>query len=93
MSQLNVKNSPPNEIGKIYSRPWGNYQTLALGEGYQVKLITVNPNGRLSLQKHFHRAERWVIVQGTPTGTVGDIAKVYQPGETVFIPRETAHRL
>lgn len=82
-----------NEIGKLYERPWGNYKTLALGDGYQVKIITVNPNGRLSLQKHGKRAERWVVVQGSPTITIGGNIKTYQVGDAVFIPKGTAHRM
>lgn len=82
-----------NELGKIYTRPWGTYQTLSLGEGYQIKMITVNPGGRLSLQKHSHRSERWVVVQGTPTITVGNEAKEHLVGDTVFIDAETKHRL
>ncbi len=82
-----------NEIGKTYSRPWGTYQTLALASGYQVKIITVNPGGRLSLQKHFKRSEHWVVVTGTPTLTVGDQTRVYHVNESLYIPREAQHRM
>ncbi len=82
-----------NEIGKIYARPWGRYQTLAINAKYQLKVITVNPAGRLSLQKHLKRAEHWVIIQGQPTVTVGEMATVKQPGEHIFIPLNTAHRM
>ncbi len=82
-----------NIVGNIYERPWGMYQTLALGEGYQVKLITVNPKGRLSLQKHFKRSEHWVVVKGTPTVTIGEAVKKLSINESVFIPVETVHRM
>lgn len=82
-----------NEVGKIYSRPWGTYQTLALGDGYQVKTVTVNPNGCLSLQKHYKRAEHWVVVEGTPTITIADLKKTYQINDKVYIPVETLHRI
>ena len=82
-----------NEIGKIYNRPWGFYQTLELKTGYQVKIITVNPGGRLSLQKHSKRAEHWVVTKGNPQITVGSSVKKYSANEHVFIPAETAHRL
>jgi mannose-6-phosphate isomerase len=82
-----------NIIGEIYTRPWGTYQTLDIGEGYQVKLITVNPEGRLSLQKHFKRAEHWVVIRGQPTITVNDQIKVYSVNESIFIPKEAIHRL
>lgn len=81
-----------NVIGKIYERPWGTYQTLALAETYQVKIITVKPGGRLSLQKHAKRSEHWVIVAGKPTITVDDSVKVYTANERVFIPVEAVHR-
>jgi mannose-6-phosphate isomerase len=82
-----------NEIGKIYQRPWGSYQTLALSPGYQVKVIIVQPNGRLSLQKHFKRAEHWVIVSGSPTVTVGEKTAVYRVNQSVYIPQESKHRI
>jgi mannose-6-phosphate isomerase len=82
-----------NIIGKIYERPWGTYKTLELGENFQVKKITVNPKGRLSLQKHFKRAERWVVVEGEPTITIGAETKTYRVGDAVYIPQEEAHRM
>ncbi len=53
-------------------RPWGSYQRIDNGDRFQVKRIVVKPGGRLSLQKHFHRAEHWVVVRGTALVTVGD---------------------
>ena len=53
-------------------RPWGSYQSLDLGERYQVKRIVVKQGGRLSLQLHHHRAEHWVVVRGTARVTIGD---------------------
>jgi len=82
-----------NEVGKIYHRPWGTYKTIEMGEGYQVKLITVNPEGRLSLQKHAKRSEHWTVVTGKPTITVGEDTKIFSVNESVFIPAETVHRM
>jgi mannose-6-phosphate isomerase-like protein (cupin superfamily) len=82
-----------NKVNQVYQRPWGSYQTLALAEGYQAKLIKVNPQGRLSLQKHFKRSEHWVVVQGEPRITVDDQVRTYQVGESVRIPLEAKHRL
>lgn len=82
-----------NEIGKIYTRPWGTYQTLALAENYQIKIITVNPGGRLSLQKHSKRSEHWVVITGNPTITIDEIVKVHQVNDHVFIPIGAAHRM
>jgi mannose-6-phosphate isomerase-like protein (cupin superfamily) len=82
-----------NEVGKIYQRPWGTYQTLAQDDGFQAKIITVDVGGRLSLQKHFKRSEHWVVVAGKPTITVDASVKEYQPGQYIFIPLEAHHRL
>lgn len=82
-----------NEVGKTYERPWGTYKTLESGKNYQVKIITVNPGGRLSLQKHFKRAEHWVVIEGNPTITVGNSVKEYRVNDTVNIAIEENHRL
>ena len=88
-----AQNSGANIIGEVYHRPWGTYQTLALEEGYQVKIITVNSGGQLSLQKHKQRSEHWVIVKGQPTITVGDETKTYNVNGKVYIPTGITHRL
>ena len=88
-----MNTTPINITGKIYERPWGTYQTLSMGDGYQVKIIKVKPDGRLSLQKHAKRSEHWVVIAGKPTITVGDIVKTYSVNESVFIPVNTLHRL
>ena len=82
-----------NEVGKVYERPWGTYKTVAMDDGYQVKVITVNPGGKLSLQKHFKRAEHWVVVAGTPTVTVDDSVKTYNVNDAIYIPLESVHRM
>jgi mannose-6-phosphate isomerase len=86
-------NNAINKIGQIYQRPWGSYQTIAQEPGYQAKIITVKAGGRLSLQKHFKRAEHWVVVAGVPTVTVGDNVKEYKINEHIYIPTEVQHRL
>lgn len=53
-----------NQIGKSYNKPWGAYQTLLIEENYQIKIIEIEPGGKLSLQKHIHRCEHWIIVKG-----------------------------
>jgi mannose-1-phosphate guanylyltransferase/mannose-6-phosphate isomerase len=74
-------------------RPWGNYQSLDRGERYQVKRIVVNPGGRLSLQKHAHRAEHWVVVRGTALVTIGEEKKTLNENESVYVPLGAVHRL
>jgi mannose-1-phosphate guanylyltransferase/mannose-6-phosphate isomerase len=74
-------------------RPWGSYQSLDQGDRYQVKRIVVKPRGRLSLQRHHHRSEHWVVVRGTARVVVGEDTKVVHENESVYIPIGSAHRL
>ena len=80
------------EHRRIY-RPWGYYQGVDIGARYQVKRIMVKPGARLSLQKHFHRAEHWVVVTGTAEVTVGDKVYTKHENESVYIPIGSVHRL
>ena len=77
---------------RVY-RPWGYYQTLHEGERFQVKRITVNMGARLSLQMHHHRAEHWIVVNGTATVTRGEETFVLHENESTYIPPGTPHRL
>ncbi len=74
-------------------RPWGSYETKDKGDRYHVKRITVAPGGRLSLQKHFHRSEHWVVVRGTARVTVNDTVLTLNENESTFIPIGAVHRL
>lgn len=74
-------------------RPWGSYQTTDRGDRFQTKRIVVNPGARLSLQKHHHRSEHWVVVTGTAEVTIGDDVRLLQENESTYIPAGTAHRL
>ncbi|MGN6460854.1 MAG: mannose-1-phosphate guanylyltransferase/mannose-6-phosphate isomerase [Pseudolabrys sp.] len=74
-------------------RPWGYYQQIHLGERFQVKRITVNPGSKLSLQKHFHRAEHWVVVNGTALVTRDNEQILLRENESLFIPLGAMHRL
>lgn len=74
-------------------RPWGNYEQLDVGDGYQVKRLTVNPGGILSLQRHRHRSEHWVVVSGEVEVTIGSNMSRVLPNQSVYIPAETNHRL
>jgi mannose-1-phosphate guanylyltransferase/mannose-6-phosphate isomerase len=77
---------------RIY-RPWGWYQRIDIGARFQVKRIQVVPGGRLSLQKHYHRAEHWVVVHGTAEVTVdGEISLVHE-NEAIYLPIGSVHRL
>jgi len=74
-------------------RPWGWYQTLVLQDRFQVKRIVVYPGGKLSLQKHFHRSEHWVVVRGTARVTVGDKVEDLIENQSAYIPLGGVHRL
>ena len=80
------------EFPRCY-RPWGWYETLALGTRFQVKQIMVKPGGQLSLQSHVHRAEHWVVVAGTAKVTVDDDVKLLAENQSVYIPLGAVHRL
>ncbi|HHS93704.1 MAG TPA: mannose-1-phosphate guanylyltransferase/mannose-6-phosphate isomerase [Campylobacterales bacterium] len=74
-------------------RPWGTYTVLEDTESYKIKRIVVKPGKRLSLQKHFHRNEHWIVVSGTATVTVGDEKKLVRPNESTYIKMGEVHRL
>jgi len=74
-------------------RPWGWYQRIDEGTRFQVKRIQVKPGGRLSLQKHYHRAEHWVVVRGTAEVTVDERVTLVHENEAVYLPIGCTHRL
>jgi mannose-1-phosphate guanylyltransferase/mannose-6-phosphate isomerase len=74
-------------------RPWGSYQSVDNGERHQVKRIVVKPGGRLSLQKHHHRAEHWIVVRGAARVTVNELVKIVHENESIYIPIGSVHRL
>lgn len=76
-----------------YHRPWGWYETLCLGDRFQVKRIMVKPGGILSLQSHVHRSEHWVVVAGTAEITIGDEVKLVTENQGVYIPLGEKHRM
>jgi len=74
-------------------RPWGWYQTISTGDGFEVREIVVKPGGQLSLQLHHHRSEHWVVVRGQAHVTVGEKVKFVSENESVYVPQGTKHRL
>jgi len=95
-----IKAKPEANFGDFvrHFRPWGNYQSLDQGPRHQVKRIVVTPGARLSLQKHFHRAEHWTVVSGIADITIGpdmDHLKTIRvnPNESVHIPLGHIHRM
>ncbi|MDB5813373.1 MAG: mannose-phosphate guanylyltransferase/mannose-6-phosphate isomerase [Rhodocyclales bacterium] len=77
---------------KVY-RPWGWYDSIDMGERFQVKRIVVNPGAKLSLQMHHHRAEHWIVVSGTAEVTNGDKVLLLSENQSTYIPLGTTHRL
>ena len=76
-----------------FHRPWGWYETLCLGGRFQVKRIMVNPGAKLSLQSHVHRAEHWVVVEGTALVTVDGEETLLAENQSVYIPLGAVHRM
>lgn len=77
---------------KVY-RPWGSYESIDHGQRFQAKRIVVNPGASLSLQRHLHRAEHWVVVKGTARISNGDQELILSENQSTYIPLGTKHRL
>lgn len=74
-------------------RPWGHFETLVLGDRFQVKRIVVKPGASLSLQSHHHRAEHWIVVEGTAKVTIDDNVRLVTENQSVYIPLGAVHRM
>ena len=74
-------------------RPWGKYDSIDMGERFQVKRITVKPGAKLSVQMHHHRAEHWIIVSGTAKVTIGESTKLLSENQSTYIPIGEVHAL
>jgi len=77
----------------VYYRPWGRYVNLFEGKGFLIKELYVKPKGILSLQKHYHRAEHWMVTQGTPKITLNKDNFFKKKNESIFIPLGAVHRI
>ena len=77
---------------KVY-RPWGYYDSIDSGQGFQVKRISVNPGSKLSLQKHQHRSEHWVVINGIAQVTCGEKVFKLKENQSAYIPKGEIHRL
>jgi mannose-1-phosphate guanylyltransferase/mannose-6-phosphate isomerase len=74
-------------------RPWGWFDSLAIGDRFQVKRIVVNPGAALSLQSHHHRSEHWIVVEGTARVTIDDTVQLVTENQSVYIPLGAVHRM
>jgi len=93
VAELKAHRRPEATDHKRVHRPWGYYESIDMGERFQVKHIVVIPGGILSLQKHLHRAEHWVVVRGTAEVTVGECVRAVHENESIYIPIGEVHRL
>lgn len=93
VESLREKKRSEGDLHRKVYRPWGYYQSVDAGSRFQVKQITVRPGARLSLQMHHHRAEHWVVVEGTALITRNDETFLLRENESTFIPIGTKHRL
>jgi len=93
VDKLKAENRIEAVSHKKVFRPWGHYESIGDGARYQVKRITVSPGHVLSLQKHFHRAEHWVVVQGTALVTRDGEEIMLRENESVYLPLGAVHRL
>ncbi|MCG3269196.1 mannose-1-phosphate guanylyltransferase/mannose-6-phosphate isomerase [Yoonia sp. I 8.24] len=90
---LKEKSAPQATCFPKDHRPWGWFESLATGDRFQVKRIVVKAGGALSLQSHHHRAEHWIVVQGTAKVTVGEDVQILCENQSVYIPLGAIHRL
>ena len=93
---VNTLNARASELPNTHltvHRPWGRYTVLEEAPGYKIKKIEVKPGKRLSLQKHFHRNEHWIVLSGTATVTVGEQCSLVRPNESTYIKAGEIHRL
>ena len=90
LKRLNIQAATEHQ--KMY-RPWGSYETLIMGDRFQVKQIIVNPGASLSLQMHHHRAEHWVVVSGTAEVQIDEAKRILTEDQSVYIPLGSKHRL
>lgn len=93
VDKLKAENRIEAVSHKKVFRPWGHYESIGDGARYQVKRIVVTPGQVLSLQKHFHRAEHWVVVQGTAVVTRDSEEILLRENESVYLPLGAVHRL
>ena len=93
VSALRTRSAPQAEAFPWDHRPWGRFETLALGSRFQVKRIVVKPGGMLSLQSHHHRSEHWIVVEGTARVTIGEEVRLVTENQSVYIPLGEVHRM
>ncbi len=84
---------PLTEVHRTAYRPWGGYSSVLTGERFQVKRLFVKPGRKLSLQRHHHRSEHWIVVRGTAEVTIDGATRMLSENESVYLPLGCTHRL
>ena len=93
VGRIRALSRPEHQAHRRVHRPWGSFETVEAGDGYQVKRLTVEPGARLSLQMHRRRSEHWVVVRGTARVTCGGSELTLSENQSTYIPRGSRHRL
>jgi mannose-1-phosphate guanylyltransferase/mannose-6-phosphate isomerase len=93
VAKLKTETRDEADKNRLCYRPWGYYDSIDMGERFQVKRISVKPGASLSLQMHHHRAEHWIVVSGTAEVTCGDKVTIFSENQSTFIPLGEKHRL
>ncbi len=93
VERLKAEKRPEADAHRKIHRPWGSYDSVDMGDRFQVKRIVVSPGARLSLQMHHHRAEHWIVVRGTARVTRGEETFLLSENQSTYIPLGTTHRL
>lgn len=93
VDQLKAANRPEHVFHRKVYRPWGSYDSIDMGERFQVKRIVVKPGAALSLQKHHHRAEHWIVVSGTAEVTRDEEVFLLSENQSTYLPLGSVHRL
>ena len=93
VGELDRRDRSESDLHPRVFRPWGDYEGVAAGDRFQVKQISVKPGEKLSLQMHHHRAEHWIVVEGTARVTKGDEEILLTENQSTYIPLGVTHRL
>lgn len=93
VDELKSRNSTRHMLQPVVHRPWGTFETTDAGERFQTKRIVVKPGRQLSLQRHYHRSEHWVVVSGTALVTIDGVETIVGENRSAYIPAGARHRL
>lgn len=93
VEELKQRGATQADTFPIDRRPWGSFESLVIGDRFQVKCIKVQPGASLSLQSHHHRSEHWIVVEGTARVTVNENVQLLSENQSVYIPLGSVHRL